>query len=265
MSDLKQNLVSTRFKKLPMMINRPNCQEELKEPTYWIKEVQVVRDFAAHISGWCRIDLYAGNDGIYFSEFTFTPFACQSRIVFKPLVVGGLLLAVANGEIDPKSATSKFIENTIGDKSWVYVSMLSLNAGNTTGLQVQSFNAYPSPVDLFSAIKGMSTTVQDVLFLRCLEEARKIPVALCPFRCVIVIDRGKSLIAITACQSDFSWKNVESLHGFDKLVALEEKLSVWKWSGRSKVIRNSNRQKATASQKVFHSSGPVRSTFNSNN
>lgn len=218
--------------------------------------MQVVRDLAAHISGWCRIDLYAGDGGIFFSEFTFTPFACPRNIVFKPLVVGGVVLAVANGEIDSKSVTAEFVEKTIGDKSWIHVSMFSSNSGNTTGLQVQSFGAHPSPVDLCTAVDRVANSGQG-MYLRCVDEARKISTALCPLLFVIVINGGKTIASINNCEGgrNFSWKMIESTDGVvEKMKILEDMLRAYRWSGQNRIVgTHSGIGALSGSQKSFKS------------
>ena len=234
----KRAWVSTNFNKLPMVINRPNCREVLKEPSYWKNQVQVVRDLAANIPGWCRIDLYAGENSIFFSEFTFTPFACPKNIVFKPLVVGGILLAVADGDIDPKNVTAEFIENTIGNKSWIRVSMLSLNSENAAGLQIQSFSEHPSPVDLCTTVENVATARQDA-YLRCVGEARKISVDSCELRFMVVIDNGEKIESITECAHwALNWKDIGKTEGIARRFAtLEDILRAHKWSGQNRIVR----------------------------
>ncbi len=87
--------------------------------------------------------IYAGEDNIFFSEFTYTTAACGRGIGFKPRVADGLLYALQYGAIDPAMAMPELVKSTIHDTSWVFLTL-----ANGRNLHSESSRTFPSPVDL---------------------------------------------------------------------------------------------------------------------
>ena len=84
---------------------------------------EIARGIGKHVPGIICLDLYASDEDVYFAEFTFTTAACTRNVCFQPLVADGLLYAILHGQIDPNAATAKYVEKTIGGKSWAFVSL----------------------------------------------------------------------------------------------------------------------------------------------
>ena len=135
--------VNLNFEKLNLRLKKTTCSDGLMKPSNWDKQVEVATALAKGVPGILRIDLYAGDDNIFFSEFTYTTAACGRRIGFTPRVADGLLHALQYGVLDPSMATPKLVKSTIHDTSWVFLTLV-----NGRNLQPESSRTFPSPVDL---------------------------------------------------------------------------------------------------------------------
>ena len=69
--------------------------------------------------------MYAGEDNIFFSEFTYSAAVCKCRIGFKPQVADGLLYTLQYGVLDPAMATPELVKSAIHDTFWVFLTLLN--------------------------------------------------------------------------------------------------------------------------------------------
>jgi hypothetical protein len=136
----KRVFLSSRFQRLPMRLKKEICSENVEKPKTWERMWKIAKELGRHIPGVVRLDLYADEADVYFSEFTFTTDHCS--LEFQPRVADGLLYAILHGEIPMSAVDAEFVERTIGDTSWVYVPLdgIQLDSSATT--------THPSPVDL---------------------------------------------------------------------------------------------------------------------
>ena len=187
--------VNMNFERLNMRLLRPSCPGVLVRPANWEKQVEVATVLAARTSGILRIDLYGGENKIFFSEFTYTTSFCRSDVGFRPRVADGLLHAVQYGAIDPAIATPELVESIVHDTSWVFVSLLN---GRTVDLL--SSGAFPSPVDLCEYANDDHIKLQDNNWQSddkvnyCLAATKEVATA--QLRCVVgsnKIGEGESL------------------------------------------------------------------------
>ncbi|KAL3783074.1 hypothetical protein HJC23_012111 [Cyclotella cryptica] len=146
---MSRAFVNTKFERLKLRLQKPPCQSKLEKPKNWDHQVRVVSSLAKNVPGIVRIDLYAGDDRIIFSEFTYTTGFCANDLSFKPHVADGLLLAFNNGGIDPSKATPEFVKNTIHGTSWVFVTLVKGRI-----VSPASSAAFPSPVDLCESVNN---------------------------------------------------------------------------------------------------------------
>ncbi|KAL7517745.1 hypothetical protein ACHAWX_002640 [Stephanocyclus meneghinianus] len=199
--------VNIKFERLDLQLHRAPCRGGLTKPKNWDQQVAVARRLARHVPGIVRIDLYAGNDRIIFSEFTFTTGFCEDTLAFNPRVADGLLLAVENGSIDPSRATPEFVKNTIHGTSWVF---FTLRNGRT--VFPASSKAFPSPVDLCEFVNANISYhdkhwEQNEEVKHCLSVAKE--AAILPLRCVMGSDETSTLRAI----SDHNIATISSIMG----------------------------------------------------
>ncbi|CAJ1969438.1 unnamed protein product [Cylindrotheca closterium] len=122
-----------------------HCSVPIAKPGAWDKMRNIVHELGKRLPNQItRIDLYASDHEVYFSEFTYTGSACQGRFV--PWVSGGLLSALYEGRVNPDIITPQYVKDTIQGRSWSYSPMHGL------ALIPQNASSHPSPVDLCSAI-----------------------------------------------------------------------------------------------------------------
>ena len=108
---IERAFVNLDFDKLNLSLgNNPPCPDGLMRPSNWDKQVEVATALAKRVTGILRIDLYAGEENIFFSEFTYTTAFCGRKMGFKPRVADGLLHALQYGVIDPAMATPEFVK-----------------------------------------------------------------------------------------------------------------------------------------------------------
>jgi hypothetical protein len=115
---------SMRFKRLNIkMEGLPHCRADLEPPKTWSKMVNIVQQLGHKMpNGIIRIDLYAGEKDIYFSEFTFTSNGC--RFYYEPLVADAFLYGALYGYFTPRQLTPSFVEEAINQRFWYVVPLL---------------------------------------------------------------------------------------------------------------------------------------------
>jgi hypothetical protein len=199
--------VNMKFERLNLRLRSNPCRGALSKPKNWDQQVAVVRNLARHIPGIVRIDLYAGDDRIIFSEFTFTTGFCEDTLALKPRVADGILLAVENGSIDPLRATPEFVKNTIHGTSWVF---FTLRNGRT--VFPASSKTFPSPVDLCEFVNANISYhdkdwEQNEDVKNCISVAKE--ASILPLHCVMASDETSTLRAI----SDHKIATISSIMG----------------------------------------------------
>jgi hypothetical protein len=133
---------SSRFEQLNVTSSLEPC-ENLRKPSTWDEMQTIVRQLGKHIDGIVRLDLYANDEAVWFSEFTFSSASCRGH--FKPLAADALLYNVLHNRLGQEMVTPQFVEAYINQMSWVLVDMDSLTF--TQGA-VASSDQYPSLQDL---------------------------------------------------------------------------------------------------------------------
>jgi len=186
--DRKRNIYSPNFVELPVEIRAPRCAGfPVKKPKTWELMYEVAKELGSHLHGYVvRIDLYASDDRVYFSEFTFASGECKPTMNFHPRVTDGLMYAVLHGQIPASVVTPEFVERTIMNRSWVLI--VRSNGGNRFRYMANSF---PSPVDLCESdgsedVLFNSTSLKD----RCYAAARKVKSF--PLRCFLLTTNSAS-------------------------------------------------------------------------
>jgi hypothetical protein len=164
---------SARFQRLPMKLKKPVCTDVLEKPHTWDRQRSIVESIGARLSkGIVRIDLYAGDEDIYFSEATFTTSQC--KLAFHPAVADGLLFAAVHGVVHRDDASrSAYIEEVIGGSSWGFV---ELQRGKQ--LHPSSASTFPSPLDLCEDYSSHEDS-----FKSCIQAARE--ASSYPVRCLV--------------------------------------------------------------------------------
>ena len=174
--------VGTDYRRLPIVFNRGTCEKLPPRPESWDKQLRIMQYLGRHFPREVvRIDVYAGGDEVWFSEFTFTTAGCWRR--FTPAVADGLLYGLMKGGISPDVVTPASIERLLTDDSWVLV---SLDNRTLSG-------SHPSPVDLCSTIERFSdkVRVKEILFHSCIRKLR--PIRKFSLRCIVSQKNGTSL------------------------------------------------------------------------
>lgn len=116
---------STRYERLRIkMEGLPQCSSTMAKPKTWDRMVAMVQELGQQIEevGIVRIDLYASDEDIYFSEFTFTSNGC--RFFYDPLVADSLLYAAMYGHLTKAQLTASFIEQSVNSRLWYIVPLL---------------------------------------------------------------------------------------------------------------------------------------------
>jgi hypothetical protein len=119
-----RSFFSTDFKRLPMIHGIPACtdQDEIPKPATWDLMHQIASEIVRHLPNEIvRLNLYASETQVAFSELTFTTSNCNYN--FWPIVGDGLLLALNTKEVDSTAVTAEFVEEVISGTSWVKVEM----------------------------------------------------------------------------------------------------------------------------------------------
>ena len=104
-----------------------------------------------------RIDLYASENDVVFSEFTFTTFGCMPD--FTPRVADGLLYAISHNQIPNPTVvvTSSYVQKIVTDTSWVLVSLEEEEGGggNSDGdSDISSSSVAAAGAGLAAAVDG---------------------------------------------------------------------------------------------------------------
>jgi len=165
---------SSRYNMLSMKLAKDICPDSVPKPDTWDRQRRIVESLGKHLpKGTVRVDLYAGQDDIYFSEFTFTTSKCDAK--FTPAVADGLLYAVSHEEISQREAKRpEYVESLLnGMGSW---GMIKLNKQK----EVRGMLNYPSPLDLCESYASVEDPKK---FKGCIRKSRK--VSKYPMRCMI--------------------------------------------------------------------------------
>lgn len=177
-------IFSTDFRRLNMSLMRPPCPGQKVKPRNWAKQVEVATALAAGAPGPVRIDLYASERDIYFSEYTYTTSFCKPSAGFRPRVADGLIHAVQRGAIDPARATPELVRSIIHDTSWVYLTLV-----RDRMVHPEASRAFPSPVDLCEHVANDHAAYEqrnwqgDATVTRCLAATKEAATA--ELRCVV--------------------------------------------------------------------------------
>ncbi|CAJ1950538.1 unnamed protein product [Cylindrotheca closterium] len=176
---LHRNFYNADFEMLEMKFLRNPCSVPVAKPGAWDKMRNIVHELGKRLpKEIVRIDLYSSDDEVYFSEFTYTGYACQKR--FTPWIAGGLLSALHGDTVDPGIVSPQYVKDTIQGHSWSYAPMHGLS------LIPENASSHPSPVDLCSAIYSeMDAELQEHCLGKLRPNAAKVP-----FRCIVSNDIG---------------------------------------------------------------------------
>jgi hypothetical protein len=165
---VQRSFFSTGFQRLPMKLAKQTCTDEIEKPRTWDLMHQIASEIARHLPNEIvRLDLYASETQVAFSELTFTSAHCRPN--FSPIVADGLLFALNTKEVDPTAVTAEFVEEVISGTSWVKVEM------DPFVRRPKADRGYPSPVDLCyngTTRKIVGHLPESSLDRECLREAR---------------------------------------------------------------------------------------------
>ena len=112
---------TSRFRRLDIkMEGLPACRADMQQPKTWRRMVQMVTALSLKLpKGIIRIDLYASDRDIYFSEFTYTSNGC--RYYYDPLVADAFLYGALYQIFKPNQLTPTFIEAAINQRFWYII------------------------------------------------------------------------------------------------------------------------------------------------
>jgi hypothetical protein len=112
---------TSRFRRLDIkMEGLPACRADMQQPKKWKRMVQMVTVLSLKLpKGIIRIDLYASDRDIYFSEFTYTSNGC--RYYYDPLVADAFLYGALYQIFKPNQLTPTFIEAAINQRFWYII------------------------------------------------------------------------------------------------------------------------------------------------
>ena len=189
---------STAFNELEMGNFEHNCTG-LAKPKTWDKMLTIVKQLGAHIDEIVSIDLYANDEDVYFSEFTFTRNLCKTHST--PKIADSLLYFIDHEMIHTSQVTASFVEQTIADRSWVHVALDSKEAADS-GAKMLATTKYPSSLDLCKALNGTKPKMS-----HCLGTVD--PIKTFPLHCVST--KGGRLLATGI------WKNNRAARVFVKI------------------------------------------------
>ena len=115
---------TSHFRRLDIrMEGLPACRSDMKQPKTWKRMVQMVTALSLKLpKGIIRIDLYASDRDIYFSEFTYTSNGC--RYYYDPLVADAFLYGALYRIFKPNQLTPTFIEAAINQRFWYIIPFL---------------------------------------------------------------------------------------------------------------------------------------------
>ena len=181
---MKRVFINTDHKKLPLVFNRGVCETPFPRPSSWDSQLDIVNRLGkAFPNEVVRIDLYAGGNDVYFSEFTFTTAGCWRS--FTPALADGLLYALMKNKVSPNVVTPDYVERKLNDRSWVALSL-------DERMQIASINAHPSPVDLCLQFEVTNDKeLNEKLFASCIKTARKVQHS--NIRCIVSKHNGTKI------------------------------------------------------------------------
>jgi hypothetical protein len=225
---VQRSFFSTGFQRLPMKLSSQPCTDEIEKPGAWDLMHQIASEIAIHVPNEIvRLDLYASETQVAFSELTFTTTACKTN--FFPIVADGLLFALNTKEVDPTAVTAEFVEEVISGTSWVKVEM------DPFVRRPKADRGYPSPVDLCytgTRIKVFGQLPGNFLDAECIREARALnkdardrkrnahPKQSKPLRCLVVTNDGQPSKGL-AVEKAIPWSQVFMEHvDIDRVVTL---------------------------------------------
>lgn len=152
---------------LPITLSKNSCGFFPPRPRTWERMRRIAeKELGPGIPGVVRLDLYASETDVYFSEFTFTTLACGYD--FSPRIADGLLYAIDHGILPASVVTPAFVRDTILDSSWVHIPSGQQNAQ----LDFNASSAFPSPVDLCQAACGTIEGKQ--CYAACIDVAKSV-------------------------------------------------------------------------------------------
>lgn len=174
-----RKVYSADYTFINMKLTAGICRHTVEKPNSWDRQRRIAEKIGERLPhGVVRLDLYAGDEDVYFSEVTFTSTGC--KFPFKPAVADGMLYAVMNGQVPEEVVTPEFVEKVIADTSW---SSIEFNQGG----MAKHGRTFPSPLDLCEALRArFSRDVKVVrvnMFKSCLESAQN--VSHHPVRCIM--------------------------------------------------------------------------------
>jgi hypothetical protein len=172
---------SSSFRELEIGGAMDKCKD-VNKPKTWDRMLSIVKKMGEQIPGVVCIDLYANDQDVYFSEFTFTRKRCET--FFQPIVADALLYSMSNGLVESHLVTSDYVEKTIADRSWVHV-YLKPEEPSLRAKQGLIASGYPSSLDLCR-----NQTVDTVANCTLKTE----PLMHFPLHCVVTINNEISTI-----------------------------------------------------------------------
>jgi TupA-like ATPgrasp len=107
---------TSHFRRLSIkMEGLPGCRSDMEQPKTWVRMVEMVKTLSLKLPrGIIRIDLYASDSEIYFSEFTYTSNGC--KYYYDPLVADAFLYGALYEIFKPSQLTPTFIEAAINQR-----------------------------------------------------------------------------------------------------------------------------------------------------
>jgi hypothetical protein len=107
---------TSHFRRLNIkMEGLPGCKSDMEQPMTWVRMVEMVKTLSLKLPrGIIRIDLYASEREIYFSEFTYTSNGC--KYYYNPLVADAFLYGALYEIFKPSQLTPTFIEAAINQR-----------------------------------------------------------------------------------------------------------------------------------------------------
>jgi hypothetical protein len=111
---LEGSYYSSRFVQLNMSLGHyPACSVPPLKPQTWDTMLDIVSQLSAHVQGLMRLDLYADDNHVYFSEITFTTSSCDQEL--HPTQADALLYAILYKNLTHAEATPELVEHVINE------------------------------------------------------------------------------------------------------------------------------------------------------
>ncbi|KAL7550771.1 hypothetical protein ACHAWF_013992 [Thalassiosira exigua] len=198
--EMSKEFVGTDYRRLPIdLFRRGRCNDVIPKPKTWDTQLEIMKRVGKFFpSEVVRVDVYAGGEEVWFSEFTFTTVGCWRR--FSPAVIDGLLYELMVRRLSPDAVTPASVERMLLDESWVLVSLDD----------VRSSHSHPSPVDLCLTMEqsgGNRKQFKDALFQRCISKLK--PLRKFALRCLVSEKNGTQLHSFGLNAPDKGRSNIE--------------------------------------------------------